>query len=133
MIETPKVGVEKVSIYAYLEFAGVKISDVEAPYIESLGQYLKTHKRHYLQQSTYTICTKGKGRQMYYDNHENVVTVNSDRQDLLWRLDIPICERHNFLAKLELMNINSFSLFQTEDKLMEHIYISDVLLGKHLK
>jgi hypothetical protein len=133
MIGTPKDGVEKVSIYAYLEFAGIKINDVKAPYIESLGQYLKTHKRHYVQQSTYTICTNGKGSQIYYDNHENVVSLNSDRQDILWRLDVPIGERHYFLAKLELMNINSFSLFQTEDKLMEHIYISDILLGKHLK
>ncbi len=133
MISTPKEGVSKVSVYAYLEYIGSKSGDVNEPWIESLGRYAKTHKRHYLQQSTYTICTNDEGINMFYDNHENVVSLNSDQQDLLWRLDIPISERNDFLAKLELMNINSFSLFETEDKLMEHIYMSDVLLGKHLK
>jgi hypothetical protein len=132
MLETPKDGVKNFSVYAYLEYAGTKSYDVRGTMIQSLGRYIKTHKRHYLQQSTYTICTSGEGASLSYDSYESVVAMNNDRQDLLWRLDIPVSQRRNFLFKLEPMNINSFSLFGTDDKLMEHIYISEILLRNHL-
>jgi len=133
MIDTPKDAIGKVAVYAYLEYAGgVKVSDHRGPTIQSLGPYVTTHKRHYIQQSTYTICTSEEGSDLSYANHERVVSANSRGQDMLWRLDIPTSERLNFLAELELMNINSFSLFETDEKLMEHIYISEVLLGNHL-
>lgn len=132
MIDTPKDGVKNVSVYAYLEYVGTKVTKIYGPVVQSLGRYVKTHKRHYLQQSTYTICTSGEGSSLSYDSHERVVAMNDDRQDLLWRLDIPVSERRNFLSNLESMNINSFSLFGTDDKLMEHIYISEILLGNHL-
>lgn len=132
MIDTPKDRVENVSVYAYLEYAkGVK-EDLYGPFIHSLGPYVETHKRHDLQQSTYTICTNREGSSLFYDNHENVLYRNHKQQDLLWRMDIPICQRNNFLMKLELMNINSFSLFETDDKLMEYLYISEVLLKNRL-
>ena len=123
---------EKVSVYAYIEDAGIKTSDPNGPIIQSLGPYVTTHKRHYLQQSDYTICLVKNGGTWTFDCHENVVSNNQDAQDILWRIDIPASERCNFLSKLELMNINSFSLFETEDKLMEHIYISEILLDNNL-
>jgi len=129
--KVPKKG-EKVSIYAYIEYAGSKISGVSEPIIQTLGPYVTTHKRHYLQQSDYTICLVRNGSTWTFDCHENVVSNHQNGQDILWKIDIPASERCNFLSKLDLMNINSFSLFETEDKLMEHIYISDVLLGNNL-
>ena len=133
MISTPKDGVKKVSIYAYLDRIGTKVWNVDGPVILSLGPYVTTHKRHYLQQSDYTICIVKDNSSWVYFNHELAKSMNQvNRQDMLWRIDIPISQRSEFLSKLESMNINSFSLFETEDKLMEHIYISEILLGKNL-
>jgi hypothetical protein len=41
-------------------------------------------------------------------------------------------KRKDFLSKLEHMNINSFSLFQTEDAPMEHVFISEGYIGGNL-
>ena len=134
MIDAPKGKVENVSVYAYLEYAkGIKVSGSEAgPFIHGLGPYVTTHKRHYLQQCDYTLCTNRDGSSLFYDNHESVFSRNHKQQDLLWKMNIPVSQRRNFLENLEMMNINSFSLFETEDKLMEHLYISEVLLKDHL-
>jgi hypothetical protein len=133
MIGSPKSGAKKVSIYAYLDRVGTKVGNVDGPVIFSLGPYVTTHKRHYLQQSDYTVCIAKEDSSWVYFNHELAKSMNPvDRQDKLWRIDIPISQRSEFLSKLESMNINSFSLFETEDKLMEHIYISEILLVNNL-
>lgn len=122
-----------VSIYIYLETKTVgKIWDNQSPGINKLGPYIKTHKRHYLQQSTYTICTYYENNTWYYGNHEDVFSYEDENQDLLWKLIIPKGKKREFVEKLEAMNINSFSLFQTEDALMEHIFLSEVFLANHL-
>ncbi len=109
-----------------------KIWDNQGPGINKLDQYLKTHKRHYLQQSVYTICSTFEKDRWYYANHEDVFLEKDESQDLLWKIKIPKSNRKEFLSKLEKMNINSFSLFQTEDALMDHIFISDIYLGEYL-
>jgi hypothetical protein len=124
---TPQPIAKKASIFAFIEYVGTKVCDINGPVIQTAGPLVRTHKRHYLQQSRYTICTQGQGLSLSYANHERVILQKSGRQDLLWRIDIPITERKVFLTNLEVMNINSFSLFETEDKLMEHLYISEVL------
>jgi len=132
MFPTPRLGVKHVAVYVYLESAGVKIGDVGAPAIQSLGQYVTTHRRHYLQQSEYTICTAGKGQLLRYASHEDVADRNARNQDLLWKLVIPVSEKRNFMEHLQRMNINPFSLFETEDSLMDDIYLSEIFLRKHL-
>jgi len=134
MVGPPAKGVDSVAVYAYLEYAtGVKTYDPSGPVMQSLGPFIDTHKRHYLQQSTYTICTSKENSALHYAAHEDVVAKDTERQDLLWKLIIPITERRAFLSRLETMNVNSFSLFETEEKLMEHIFISEVFLGNHLR
>lgn len=47
-----------ISIFMFMDSKlGVKIWDNQSPGINKIDQYLKTHKRHYLQQAVYTICT----------------------------------------------------------------------------
>ncbi len=121
-----------VSIYIYLECLHGKIWDNQSLGINKLGPYIKTHKRHYLQQSTYTVCTFKENDTWYYGNHEDVFSYKDENQDLLWKLIIPKRKRREFITKLESMNINTFSLFQTEDALMEHIFTSEIYLGDHL-
>ena len=48
-------------------------------------------------------------------------------QDIFWKITIPYSERRRALAQLELMNVNAFSLFDTDDALMEILYNRCVL------
>jgi hypothetical protein len=133
MVDTPSDTTTHVAVYVFLEYAGgVKSGELFGPEIRGLGRFIETHKRHYLQQSTYTVCVELEDGIITYVPHEKVVAMASPGQDLVWKLVIPVTERTRFLAHLERMNINSFSLFETEDRLMEHIYISEVLLGGNL-
>ncbi len=123
----------EVSIFVYLETKTLgKIRDNQRPGIYKLDQSLKTHKRHYLQQSVYTICSSFEDGNWYYANHEDVFLEKDANQDLLWRINIPKSNKKIFLSKLENMNINSYSLLQTEDALMNHIFILESYLGGHL-
>jgi hypothetical protein len=132
MSPPPREGVQYAAVYVYLEHKGVKTGDPNAPVIKSLGPYVTTHRRHYLQQSEYTICTAGNGQLLRYASHETVVARNDKNQDCLWKLVIPTSKRRDFVEHLQLMNINPFSLFETEESLMEDIYLSEMFLRKRL-
>ena len=129
----PREGVQYAAVYTYLESTtGIKSGDVNAPTIQRRGPYVTTHRRHYLQQSEYTICTAGTGQSLRYASHETVVARDDKGQDLLWKLVIPISQRRVFIEHLQRMNINPFSLFETEDALMEDIYLSEMFLRERL-
>lgn len=125
-------GVNNVAVYAYQEDSGVgKTRSNAAPCIHRLGPYVRAHKRHFLQQSQYTFCTEfcteidGNAVRLY-TAHQSIVSRNDPEQDLLWKFIIPVSQRRSFLARLNKMNINSFSLFGSEDSLVETIALSDI-------
>jgi hypothetical protein len=121
-----------VSIYIYWEFSGCgKIHEGSEPSIHSLGPYAKVHRRHFLQQSQYTICTVTGNDTIQYASHEDVVAKEKSEQDLLWKFNIPASERLKVMYKLNKMNINAFSLFGTEDSLMDTIATTEILLKNH--
>jgi FRG domain len=121
-----------VSIYVYIEVASdAKKRRASEPAIHSLGPYAKVHRRHFLQQSQYTICTVNRGETSYYARHEEVVEMNKSAQGLLWKFNIPASERPKVLHKLNKMNINAFSLFGTEDSLMDTIATAEILLKNY--
>ena len=52
--------------------------------------------------------------------HESVFSTSSrENQDLLWKIDIPMSLRREALEFLERVNINAFSLFGSEEALIE--------------
>ncbi len=133
MSAPPRKGVEDVAVFVYLESeTGMKTGDVDAPTIQHLGPYVTTHRRHYLQQSEYTICTEGTGRLVHYAPHKAVVARTDNSQDLLWKLIISVSERRTFIENLQRMNINPFSLFGSEEALMEDINLSEIFLRERL-
>lgn len=135
------------AIYVYFSDIGEGksfISDI--PYIcNKGGKYVKTHKRHMLQQSEYTYCVVG-GRSTHnkvfykYASHEEVFSpqkersnaekcwIKSDQQDIRVKYTLPYSQRKNFLDKLNQMNINAYSLFANEEGLMHKIAIEELLL-----
>lgn len=118
-----------VSIFVYQEHPfGGKSGLGGQPVIRGLGPYVRGHKRHFFQQSQYTVCTVVKQDVPYYAPHEDVIAYNADDQDFLWKFNIPVGERHKVLTKLNRMNINAFSLFGSEDSLLEMIATTDIFL-----
>lgn len=118
-MNNPPSDARYVSVYvSWKDFRVVEFSDLAEPAIHVLGPNARTHRRHFLQQSRYTICAAKPGDHWVYAKHEDVVAGKEAGQDRLWKINIPISARIEFLAKLHKMNINSFSLFATEDSLL---------------
>ncbi len=114
--------VDHVSIYAYQDYSGGgKCHSEGAPQIEALGPYVKSHERHFLQQSQYTICATKKGTEYLYTPHEEYFDQDRKDQDLIWKFNIPISERLKVMKELDTYNLNSFSLFGNEESLMETV------------
>jgi hypothetical protein len=110
-----------VAIYAYREFAGgFKIEGSDLPHIVSFGPLFKTHKRHFRQQSRYTTCVRFLDGEWRFVPHDSVFG-QKDRlkQDLLWKMTIPAKEREKALRYFDKFNLNEFTLFDTEEGLLE--------------
>lgn len=111
-----------VAIYVYLEKpANVKAWSSGETQIHSLGPHVQTHQRHFLQQSTYTMCLaySFQAREWRFVAHETVFSRNVPNQDLLWKFILPSTERLKVLSALDHYNLNAFSLFESEESLME--------------
>jgi hypothetical protein len=121
-------GATHVAVYAYQQSPGGGIiSSSDISIIHQLGPYVSAHKRHFMQQSQYTVCTEVDDHGLInYTSHENVVKLANPNQDLMWKFLIPIGERRKALLRLNRMNINAFSLFGSEDSLVETIATSDI-------
>ena len=91
-----------------------------------IGNTIPTHKRHYLQQSRYTICKFCPNRETEMNllgGHNNMFEVSSDpEQDIFIKLTIPASERIAALEDLDRMNINSYSLFETDEGLCSSLF-----------
>ncbi|MDO8546463.1 MAG: FRG domain-containing protein [Nitrospirales bacterium] len=123
----PPEGCDGVAIYAYVEYLGEgKAFDGNGARIIGLGPYVVTHERHYAQQSEYTICKKPDGEKYLYCNHEEALGGAVVEQDLLTKYVIPASERDRFLAKLDSMNINAYSLFRDESSLMQTLAYREI-------
>ncbi len=122
---------DRVAIYVYQEHAGYgKSGSSDDPRIIGFGPYVRSHSRHFLQQSQYTVACQYKQDEWWYASHEDVLAKNSEEQDLSWKFTIPITERVKVLKILDQYNLNAFSLFQSEESLLETIALRElVFLG----
>lgn len=106
-------------VYIYKEFAGSgKSGGGNQPWIEEVSFDRALHSRHFLQQSSYTMCFKKSDKSVNYHSHEDAVKLGAGKQDKLWKLIIPSDKKTEFLKKLRTMNITEYSLFGTEESLM---------------
>ncbi len=117
-----------VSIYAYIEYLGKgKSGSPDSPTIHTRGAYITSHRRHFLQQCEYSICTEKKGDGWYYACHEDVFARGEEEQDLLWKFNLPSDERRKVLQALDRYNLNAYSLFGSEESLMETVAHREIL------
>lgn len=111
---------DRVSIYAYREYAGHgKLSSMGSPTIRGAGRFVRSHRRHFLQQSEYTVCWINVEGKWMFGDHEVVFARGSDAQDLLWKINLPGSEQVKALRELDKYNLNSFSLLQNEEALLQ--------------
>jgi hypothetical protein len=120
-----------VAIYAFVEYYEPDLADpkrLDLAHIIGLGPYVQTHKRHFIQQCEYTICKRLVGDSYIYSNHEDAFYKihNEIRKDRLIKYLIPRSERSKVLAKLDLLNINSYSLFIDEESLMATLAYQEI-------
>jgi hypothetical protein len=125
-------GGKKRSIYAYCERpTGVKGGTVGEPTICPLGPYVRGHRRHFLQQSNYTICgSMDTQDQWRFHSHEKVFDQGRPGQDFLWKFDIPSEARVKVMRLLNDYNLNAFSLFDSEETLLETMWLREQVLRK---
>jgi len=117
-------GAEKVAIFAYSETPNNQKSNAtNQPHICTHGgMALKTHARHFRQQSCYTVCVQrcdGRKRPWRLASHQTVFDLGRPGQDRLYKIEVPAAERTKVLNLLEKFNLTEFSLFGSEESLME--------------
>ncbi len=113
---------DDVAVYCYIERPErIKGGTGGTPMITLKGPHVTTHKRHFAQKSWYTVSTQWnyKEERHYFCPHEKIFEREDPKQDLLFKIALPISERKKALAYLNDYNINHFTLFQSEDSLIK--------------
>jgi hypothetical protein len=120
-------GPMKRSIYIYCEFPkGSKGGAVGGPVIHPLGSYVRSHPRHFRQQSDYTLCGAFDQRSGWkFHPHEAVLGSRGDKQDVLWKFNLPSSESAKVLRVMDEYNLNAFSLFDSEESLLETMWFRE--------
>jgi hypothetical protein len=115
----------EVAIYAYRERPqNFKIGSSDHPQILSFGPHIQTHKRHFRQQSRYTMCVIFVSGRWRFAPHDAVFGVaDFNRQDLLWKITLPAGERLKAMKYFDKFNLNEFTLFDTEEGLLEMLAV----------
>lgn len=107
----------RVSIFVLCE-RNFKVSGNQMSVVQIFGPYVKTHRRHVLQQSQYTVCLSFHD-EWRFESYDSVFESGHRQQAFCWKFTIPATERQKVLALLDEHNLNAFSLFGTEESLME--------------
>lgn len=124
------VGIDDVTIFALLEQTGRgKTAMGGTPVIHTQGPYVTAHARHVLQQCEYTICTSYTDSEALIANHEDVFARDDKEQDVLWKFILPSTLRAQVLQRLDRYNLNAFSLFQSEEALLETAALREIVLS----
>jgi len=114
--------VDRCAIYVYCSDVGCGRSvGTLGPNIISLRHDVSTHRRHFIQQCEYTVCGQFTD-EWHYSPHELGFSMDwNHEQDALWKITLPRSERDKVLRKLDSCNLNAYTLFSSEDALMETI------------
>lgn len=117
---------ERVAIYILSESA-FKVHGNNFPVVFRYGPYVKTHRRHVLQQSEYTLCLIFDG-EWRFERYDTVFEDGHRQQGICWKFTLPASERAKVLTLLDEFNLNAFSLFGSEESLMETLSVRELFL-----
>ena len=121
---------DSVSIYSYVEsLKHVKTGWAGSPQISLLGPYVKTHMRHFSQQTQYTVAVKKINDDWNYCPHKEAFAESEGLdQDLVYKFILPGSLKNEVLTKLHEMNINAFTLFSNEESLMDMLAYKEITM-----
>jgi hypothetical protein len=120
----------KRSIYAYCESPkGITGGALGEPTIKRIGPYVRSHRRHFRQQSDYTICGSWDANYGWrFHPHQDVFERPRPDRNLLWKFVLHSNLRLEFLRRLNDYNLNAFSLFDSEESLLETMWVKEQVL-----
>jgi len=131
----PSEEVEKRSIYVYCDNpTGARGGALGEPFIHRIGSYVHTHHRHFRQRCDYTLSGMWDTvhEQWRFDSHEYVFAQRRPKQDYYWKFDLPSTLRKEVLGILSDYNLNAFSLFGSEESLLESMWVREYMLREPL-
>lgn len=120
-LDSPPKEAKRVSVYAFLQDTSHGGSSDAHLFV--VGPYMQSDPRHFLQQCRYTMCVAidSPNSDYLFRPHQSGLGDAVGPEGRLLTITIPIGERLNALKHLEQMNINSFSLFGSEDSLVHTV------------
>jgi hypothetical protein len=125
--DSPPKGATSVSVYALSR--GLGQSGSSDAHMWVIGPYMVAHSRHLLQQCQYSMCVA-----MDFANNDYIFRPHQwglagavGQGGAVAKICIPVTERATALKQLELMNINAFSLFGSEDSLIRTVARRELL------
>lgn len=126
---------DHVVIFAYCDNPqGFKTSGSDEPQIVTCGPYVSTHRRHFAQQAQYTICVQHhQGKGWHFKPHASVFDLEVPGQDRLFKFRLRADERAAVLRELLDYNLTAFSLFGSQESLMETISVREELASAKFK
>ncbi len=117
----------RVAIYGLSERA-IKAYGNKFPVVYRYGPYVRTHRRHSLQQSEYTLCLSFDD-EWRFERYDTVFEIGHRQQGICRKFTIPASERKKVLRLLDEFNVNAFSLFGSEESLMGTLAVREFFLG----
>lgn len=121
---------QDVTIFAYKEWTGDGRGGwVGAPMLDTQGPYVETHPRHFRQQSTYTVCrAEDNDGNTFFMKHEDAVKGNAENH-WIKKFVLKADQKKDILEKLYSMNINHYTLFGSDESLMQSLAYREIVLG----
>jgi hypothetical protein len=118
--DTAPAEAKRVCVYAILPGAGGGSSEEHCYFV---GPYVRTHQRHFLQQCWYSMCVglDQSTKDYLFCKQELAMSNQLGPVKKRAKFTVPIDQRKSALEHLDLMNINPFSLFGSEDTLIRTI------------
>ena len=121
--------IKRRSIYVW-QRAEMRAHGTNEPELHKVGQYVRTHRRHVLQQCNYTICAtySTENKEWRFTPHEEYFTRDTGTlpPDRVWKFNLPSKERLTILKFLDAFNLNAYSLFGSDDSLMETLALREL-------
>ncbi len=99
------------------------------PELKRTGQFAFSHVRHFAQQSDYTICMRFStdDKTWRFASQMEAPSLKVDEPGkTLFRFDIPSSERKTVTAYLDQFNLNPYSLYGSDESLMQTIAIREL-------
>lgn len=126
--ETMREDAEYVSVYAMMR-GRLRVSSPTDAEILLLGPYVRSHARHLVQQSQYTMCVEWVP-DYRFQKHDDVIRIQKalGKDGQLIKINIPAKDRVEAFRNLDRMNINAFSLYGSEDSLVRAVARREFLL-----